>query len=143
MRRLLEKEKGSKNPWEIKQVAGGLIDVEFLAQFLLLRHAHEHEEILVTTVSAALERLKNAGLLDQTAAETLIAAVRLYQGLTQLLRLSIDDEFRPKDAPRGLVELLLRASDAPDLARLEAHLVETQRAVRELFVAIIGEVAIS
>jgi len=140
MRRLLAKEKGSKNPWEIKQVAGGLIDVEFIAQFLLLRHAHAHKDVLATTTSVALERLGAIGLLDLGAEETLLSAVRLYQGLTQLLRLAIDHEFVPKDAPRGLVDLLLRAGDAPDLARLEAELVETQRAVRKIFEQTIGKV---
>jgi glutamate-ammonia-ligase adenylyltransferase len=140
MRSRLEKEKGSKNPWEIKQIAGGMIDVEFLAQFLQLRHAGAHEDILATTTSVALDRLGKAGLLDKAAAETLISAGRLYQGLTQLLRLAIDDEFHPEDAPRGLAELLLRAGDAPDLARLEADLIEAQKAVRDLFVALIGKV---
>jgi glutamate-ammonia-ligase adenylyltransferase len=139
MRRRLEKEKGSKNPWELKQVAGGLIDVEFITQFLLLRYAHAHEDILATTTSVALERLKNKALLDESSAETLISAVRLYQGLTQLLRLSIDAAFRPTDAPRGLTELLLRAGDAPDIGRLEAQLVDIQKSVRKLFVAFLIE----
>lgn len=143
MRRLLAKEKGSKNPWEIKQVAGGLIDVEFITQFLLLRHARAHSDVLATTTSVALERLADRGLLETGAAETLISAVRLYQRLTQLLRLAIDDEFHPKDAPRGLLDLLLRAGDAPDLARLEAELVEAQRAVREIFELTIGKVELT
>jgi glutamate-ammonia-ligase adenylyltransferase len=139
MRQLLEKEKGSKNAWEFKQAPGGLIDVEFIAQFLLLRHAHDHPDILATTTSVALERLKERRLIDPASAETLIAAVRLYQGLTQLLRLSIDDAFRPEDAPRGLTEMLLRAGDAPDIARLEAQLSDMQKSVRKLFVAFLKE----
>lgn len=141
MRRLLQKEKGSQNPWELKQVAGGLIDVEFIAQYLLLRHAHAHEDVLATTTAVALERLRAKELLDKGSAETLLSAAHLYQGLTQLLRLAVDSEFHPKDAPRGLVELLLRAADAPDLPRLEADLVETQKSVRKLFVELIGEVS--
>jgi glutamate-ammonia-ligase adenylyltransferase len=55
------------------------------------------------------------------------------------LRLSIDDAFRPEDAPRGLTEMLLRAGDAPDIARLEAQLSDMQKSVRKLFVAFLKE----
>jgi len=139
MRRLLEKEKGSKNPWELKQVAGGLIDLEFIAQYLMLRHCAVLPDILATATTDALERLAGRGLLKPDDADALIAATRLNQGLTQLLRLAIDAEFKPEDAPRGLTDLLLRFGDSPDIPRLEAHLVETQRRTREIFDATVGK----
>ena len=137
MRQRLEKEKGSKNPFDIKQAAGGLVDVEFIAQYLMLRHAAEHPGCLSTTTPDALRRLAALGLLDPSAAEILIGAARLYQGLTQLLRLAIDGDFSPAEAPRGLSDLLLRAADAPDLTRLEAQLVETQQKTREIFLRLL------
>ncbi|MEF3366132.1 bifunctional [glutamine synthetase] adenylyltransferase/[glutamine synthetase]-adenylyl-L-tyrosine phosphorylase [Methylocystis sp. 9N] len=141
MRQRLEKEKGSTNPWEMKQVAGGLIDIEFLAQYLMLLHGARNVEIFSTTTPIGLHRLKEAGFLDQGAAEALTNAWGLYQGLTQLLRLAIDDAFRPADAPRGLAELLLRVGDAPDLSNLEALLKDTQKKTREIFLKTVGEVA--
>ena len=140
MRRLLEKEKGSTNPWEVKQVAGGLIDIEFLAQYLMLLHGRAHPEIYSPTTADALARLRDAGLLDPGAVEALTNAYRLYQGLTQLLRLAIDDAFRPADAPRGLAEMLQRVGDSPDLSHLEALLTETEKRTRDLFVASVGPV---
>ncbi|QGM98052.1 bifunctional [glutamine synthetase] adenylyltransferase/[glutamine synthetase]-adenylyl-L-tyrosine phosphorylase [Methylocystis parvus] len=140
MRRLIEKEKGSANPWEVKQVAGGLIDIEFLAQYLMLLHGGAHPEIYSTTTPDALERLRGAGLLDSGAAEALLNAYRLYQGLMQLLRLAIDGAFNPREAPRGLAELLLRVGDSPDLSHLEALLTETEKRTREVFVAVVGPV---
>jgi glutamate-ammonia-ligase adenylyltransferase len=137
MRSLLEKEKGSNNPFNIKQVAGGQIDIEFLAQYLLLRHAPECPQCLSTSVMEALQRLRDNGLLDQRAAGGLIAAAKLYQGLNQVLRLAIDDEFIAAKASRGLSDLLLRVADEPDLARLELHLADTQARVRALFVQIV------
>ena len=141
MRRRLEKEKGSTSPWEVKQVAGGLIDIEFLAQYLMLLHGPQHPELFSTNTTVALQRVKDAGFLDAGAAEALTEASKLYQGLTQLLRLSIDDDFRPADAPRGLAELLLRVGDAPDLSNLEALLADTQKRTREIFTSVVGEVA--
>ena len=138
MRRRLEQEKGSTNPWEVKQVAGGLIDIEFLAQYLMLREGPARPEIFSTTTPMALLRLRDAGALDPGAAETLIAASALYQGLTQLMRLAIDDAFRPADATRGLSDLLRRAADAPDLSSLEALLRETEKKTRDVFTRVVG-----
>lgn len=141
MRQRLEREKGSTNPWEIKQTAGGLIDIEFIAQYLMLLHGPRRPEIFSTTTAIALRRLQDAGFLDAGAADALADASSLYQGLTQLLRLAVDDVFRPADAPRGLTELLLRVGDAPDLSHLEALLADTQKRTREIFTRLVGEVA--
>ena len=141
MRRRIEKEKGASSPWEVKQVPGGLIDVEFIAQYLMLLHGPRHPEIFSTTSTVALQKITDAGFLDAGAADALAEASKLYQGLTQLLRLAIDDVFRPADAPRGLTELLLRVGDAPDLSNLEALLADTQKRTREIFTSVVGEVA--
>src|SRR5205823_11356956 len=39
MRGAIAKEKGDGEPWDLKYAAGGLIDIEFIAQFLQLVHA--------------------------------------------------------------------------------------------------------
>ncbi|CAJ0872462.1 Bifunctional glutamine synthetase adenylyltransferase/adenylyl-removing enzyme [freshwater sediment metagenome] len=141
MRRRLEEAKGSSNPFEAKQAQGGLVDIEFIAQYLMLLDGAAHPEIFSPTTPLALRKLRDAGLLDAGAAETLEAASSLYQGLTQLLRLAVDGPFRPADSPRGLTEMLLQIGDSPDLSHLEALLAETQKKVRELFIALIGPVA--
>jgi [glutamine synthetase] adenylyltransferase / [glutamine synthetase]-adenylyl-L-tyrosine phosphorylase len=141
MRRRLEEAKGAESPFEVKQVPGGLIDIEFIAQYLMLRHGPSQPALFSTTTPIALKNLRDAGFLDPGAAETLEAASGLYQGLTQMLRLSVDGAFRPADAPRGLTEMLLRIADSPDLSHLEALLAETQRRVRDIFTAVIGPIA--
>ena len=69
-------------------------------------------------------------------------AVRLYQNLTQILRLCLPGPFDPKSAGPGLLSLLARAADVPDFATLEAHLAETQASVRASFVRILGQGAV-
>ena len=39
MRERIAKEKGTDDIWDLKQVRGGLVDVEFIAQYLQLVHA--------------------------------------------------------------------------------------------------------
>ncbi len=77
-------------------------------------------------------------MLAAEDADVLRPAVRLYQDLTQLLRLCLDGPLDPKTAGAGLLNLLARAADVPDFTTLEAHLTETQAKVRASFVRILG-----
>jgi glutamate-ammonia-ligase adenylyltransferase len=140
MRRTIEEEMGSDRLWDVKLVRGGLIDIEFVAQFLQLREAARHPEILNVETEASLIAAADAKVLSATHAEILLPALRLYHAVTQVVRLCVDEPFDPEAAPDGLKLLLSRAAELPDFARLEAHLGELQRAVRGVFEAIIGKV---
>jgi glutamate-ammonia-ligase adenylyltransferase len=133
MREAIAREKGDGKRWDIKYAAGGLIDVEFVAQYLQLVHAADHPEILDTSTARVLEKAWRLGLLAPEDADVLRPAARLYHDLTQLLRLCLAGPFDPKAAGAGLLGLLARAADVPDFATLEAHLVETQARVRRCF----------
>jgi glutamate-ammonia-ligase adenylyltransferase len=139
MRRAIATEKGDADRWDLKFVAGGLVDLEFIAQYLQLLHAAEHPEILDTSTARVLEKAWRLGLLPTAEIEVLRPAVRLYQNLTQILRLCLPGGFDPKTAGHGLLRLLVRAGDVPDFATLEAHVTETEARVRQSFVRILGE----
>jgi [glutamine synthetase] adenylyltransferase / [glutamine synthetase]-adenylyl-L-tyrosine phosphorylase len=138
MRTKIEDEKGTREPWELKHVRGGLIDIEFLTQFLQLISAHRHPEILDPNSVAALSKLREAGVITATQAEMLVPAATLYHALTQCLRLCLDKPFVPDEAPRALKDLLARASNMPDFATLEASLRDTLAAVHESFEQIVA-----
>jgi glutamate-ammonia-ligase adenylyltransferase len=138
MRAKIADEKGSDGIWDLKQVRGGLVDLEFLAQFLQIVSAAEHPDVLDHNTEMALTKLSAAGVLASGDAETLIPAARLYHTLTQVLRLCLDKPFAAAEAPLALRELLARASDMPDFDTLEAMLKETLAAVREAFDRIVA-----
>jgi glutamate-ammonia-ligase adenylyltransferase len=138
MRTAIAAEKGDSERWNLKYVAGGLIDLEFVAQYLQLVHAAEKPEILDTSTARALDKAARLGVLAADDADVLRPAVRLYQNLTQVLRLCLSGPFDPRSAGPGLLSLLARAADVPDFTTLEAHLAETQGRVRASFVRILG-----
>jgi glutamate-ammonia-ligase adenylyltransferase len=138
MRSAIATEKGDAERWDLKYVAGGLIDIEFVAQYLQLVHAAEHPGILDTSTLKVLDRAWQLGILAPEDAEVLRPAVRLYHDLTQVLRLCLPGAFDPKSAAPGLAALLARAADVPDLATLDAFLGETQAKVRASFNRILG-----
>jgi glutamate-ammonia-ligase adenylyltransferase len=133
MRARIEKEKGTRDPWELKQVRGGLVDLEFIAQHLQLVHAPARPALLSQNTVEALENLAQAGALEPAAADVLLPAARLFNNLTQVLRLCLDEPFVPAKAPDGLKSLLARAGDTPDFRHLEAELVAREAEVATLF----------
>ena len=138
MRKAIATEKGDSDRWNLKYVAGGLIDIEFIAQYLQLVHAARMPEILDTSTARVLDKAWRLGVLVVGDAEVLRAAVRLYHDLTQVLRLCLPGPFDPKAAAPGLIGLLARAADVPDFATLDAFVGETQAKVRASFTRILG-----
>ncbi|MGE5147803.1 MAG: bifunctional [glutamine synthetase] adenylyltransferase/[glutamine synthetase]-adenylyl-L-tyrosine phosphorylase [Candidatus Eiseniibacteriota bacterium] len=139
MRTAIATEKGDGNRWDIKYAAGGLVDLEFIAQYLQLVHAHVQPDILDTSTARVLEKAWALRLIAAEDAEVLRAAVQLYHNLTQILRLCLTGPFDPKTAAPGLLQLLARAGDVPDFATLEATLIDMQARVRASFVRILGK----
>jgi glutamate-ammonia-ligase adenylyltransferase len=139
MRTAIAKEKGDRERWDLKYAAGGLIDIEFIAQYLQLIHAHNMPEILDTSTARVLDKAWTLRVLPVEEAEVLRPAVQLYQDLTQILRLCLASSFNAKTAGAGLLRLLARAADVPDFATLDATLIEMQAKVRASFVRILGK----
>jgi glutamate-ammonia-ligase adenylyltransferase len=133
MRTKIEAEKGTQDIWDLKHVPGGLIDAEFLTQFLELVSAAGNPEVLDQSTAGALSKLVQAGVVPLGEAERLVSAVELYHALTQCLRLCLEKPFVPNEAPRALKDLLARAADMPDFATLEVTLKESLVAVNEAF----------
>jgi [glutamine synthetase] adenylyltransferase / [glutamine synthetase]-adenylyl-L-tyrosine phosphorylase len=133
MREKIDEKKGTRDVWDLKHVSGGLIDIEFLTQFLQVASAHQHPEVMEQNTVGALSKLLRAGVITLADAEILVPAATLLHTLTQCLRLCLDKPFVPDQAPRALKDLLARAADMPDFATLEGMLKDTLRAVHALY----------
>ncbi len=96
MRGAIAKENGDAVRWDLKYAAGGLIDIEFIAQYLLLAHAHQHPGILDRSTARILGKARALGVLSAEDADVLRPAVALYQDLTQILRLCLPGSVRSK-----------------------------------------------
>ncbi len=137
MRRAIAQEKGESDIWDLKYAAGGLVDIEFIAQYLQLVHAARTPEILDVSTVQVLENAARLGILSQSTMEVLRPAARLYHDLTQVLRLCVSSRFDPSNAGEDLLRIMTRAGDAPDFSALEARLRETQSDVRGIFLSLV------
>jgi glutamate-ammonia-ligase adenylyltransferase len=64
------------------------VDLDFIAQYLQLRHGTAHPEVLEGSTAAAFARLAQAGLLGASLAPRLIEATRLMRQVQSFLRLA-------------------------------------------------------
>ena len=146
MRARIDKEHGTEDIWTVKYLRGGLIDIEFIAQYLQLLHAHAAPEVLSPNTAEALGRLADAGVLSADSAETLISTLALWQRIQAYLRLTVEGAFNPAEASEALLAGLGRAA-FPDetgdlaLAALEQRLRASAAKCHGLFAEIVEEPA--
>ena len=124
MRRPDREEKPADGIWDLKMAPGGLVDLEFIVQFLqIVQRRTQLPQILDQNSEGGLEKLAAEGVIEEAAARDLLDAHRLMGALTQVLRLCLSTRFcEPDAAPQGLKSLLLRAADVPDFSLLESAL---------------------
>jgi glutamate-ammonia-ligase adenylyltransferase len=108
MRRRIAEQHKPRNRWNFKYVAGGLIDIEFAVQYLLLREAHAHPDLLTTETTVAIERLAKMGALSPAAASDLTRAVEMAWRVQGLIRLSTQSALDPDTAPEAIKAMLAR-----------------------------------
>ena len=119
MRERMERELAVDDFWSIKRFRGGMIDIEFIAQYLQLRHANSHPEVLSTDTTDALERLAAAGCLERPVADELIEAMILWRRLQGIVRLAFGAGVAGRHESPALQEFVARAAGAADYAALE------------------------
>ncbi len=133
MRALIAKEKGDTDPWDLKLVAGGLLDIEFIAQFLVLAEARTHPKIRDVSTRAIIAKAGEAGLISGDQTKALVDAHRLFTDATQLMRLSVDGPFDPKKTAVGVTRRIAAAAGLPDIRSLEGAIAQARGEARQVF----------
>ncbi|MEZ5658803.1 MAG: bifunctional [glutamate--ammonia ligase]-adenylyl-L-tyrosine phosphorylase/[glutamate--ammonia-ligase] adenylyltransferase [Burkholderiaceae bacterium] len=102
--------------FDLKHDSGGMVDIEFIVQFLVLGHAHQHPELLDNVGNIALlGRAAQAGLIEVRLAAQVADAYREYRrwqhalrmGGAQYARLDHERVSRQREAVRDLWDRLL------------------------------------
>jgi len=137
MRRRIAREFPGKSVWDIKYARGGLIDLEFVVQYLALAHPEAVPMMLRENVATAVASLAVAKRLSMARAQALSDAWRLYTAVQAVLRLSIDGTFDPEQAPPGLSAALGRAAGKRDAGAVGKALASAQKKVAAIYDAIL------
>lgn len=137
MRERLQKEHSKKPAWAIKNHPGGIMDLEFICQYLKLIHGRDHPEILTTNTRQSLIAMKAATLLSPDTAQKLTEIMSLYLNLQGLIRLSLEDRIVTDQIPVALKNALTKAAKQSDFESLSHHLEDVQTYVCKIFDEII------
>jgi glutamate-ammonia-ligase adenylyltransferase len=138
MRALIAKEKGESDAWDLKLAAGGLTDLDFLAQFLVLAYGHHHPQLLVRTTAGVFIAARDTGVIPAEDAERLASAARFIGDVQLWQRFAVEENFDPKAVPERVMRRIATAVGLPDAKMLKAELDETRSAVRAIFRRLLG-----
>jgi len=117
MRANLEKREPGR--WDVKQASGGLVDAEFIVQYLLLRDAARQPQLVHHTDNwRQLDALRDAGVLPTDAAAALVAAGRAYRNWMHRRALQRAD---------GLADEAQFVAERRQVQQLWAQYMETDR----------------
>lgn len=140
MRKLIGEEKPPANIWDFKLIPGGLVDLEFIAQYLtLVAPAKGLPPHVAAESTADVWKRVAAGAMEPQAYDDCMAALTLFTELSQIIRLCIDSDFEPKEAPAGLIDLVCRAGDCPDIGTLEGEVKRLSKTVRKTFSTVVKD----
>jgi glutamate-ammonia-ligase adenylyltransferase len=86
--RMLEGHPNRSGLFDIKHDRGGIVDVEFIVQYLVLGHAHAHAQLTGNKGNLALLRMSaELGLIERDAAEAVHHSYREFRRMQHALRL--------------------------------------------------------
>ena len=133
MRALIAKEKGDSDLWDLKLVAGGLIDIEFIAQYLQLAARAPASRAARRFDPRGRSPPRARGTDDADAGRVLDRRAPLYTDATQFMRLDVAGLFDPAKAAAGVKRRIAAAAELPDFESLQGAVREAREAVRRVY----------
>jgi glutamate-ammonia-ligase adenylyltransferase len=130
--------------YNIKTGRGGMVDVEFIVQYLQLGHGHTIPEIRNTNTLVSLKALRASGVLSPEDGESLIDGYKFLRRLENRLRIIHDYSMNDLGGSKNyLNKLALRLGYDPKLKnpgevlmKEYEHVTDT---VREVYARILGD----
>lgn len=121
--------------WALKQAHGGLIDIEFVAQYGLLSKSIANARAPETS----LPLLADHGVVSEVDAQALTVAYALQSHLQHVERIAHAGAFQADEAGEGLKAALARIGGAKDFDELEMKLAATRAAAADVVNRVLGD----
>jgi glutamate-ammonia-ligase adenylyltransferase len=136
MRERIERELGGTG--DLKTGAGGVMDIEFVAQYLQLVHGYAHPSLRTTSTQVALRAAASAGIAPARDLELLDQGYRFLRGIEHRLRVVHDQPIHRLPETRDELDKLARRSGFPDGSVLLAHVERWQHDIRAAYRRLLG-----
>lgn len=133
LRAKITKEFGNDNPWNLKYVHGGIIDLDFLAQYFILLHAGKYPDLIAGSSGAVFTKLIEYQLIDGAIGGQLVEAHGFFSALFALVRLCGGGVINETVATDGLKHIIAKTLHLKDFDEVKAKLVATIATVKGHF----------
>ncbi|HEY0479893.1 MAG TPA: bifunctional [glutamate--ammonia ligase]-adenylyl-L-tyrosine phosphorylase/[glutamate--ammonia-ligase] adenylyltransferase [Kofleriaceae bacterium] len=143
MRERIERELGRGAPrhgiaGDLKAGPGGIVDIEFAAQYLQLIHGHGHPALRTTATAGALEAAAAEGLADPRDVALLAQGYRFLRKIEHRLRVVHDQPIHRLPEAKAELDKLARRSGFPDGSVLLEHVERWQHDVRSAYLRLLA-----
>ena len=144
MRMENELAKETAETYNIKTGRGGMVDVEFTVQFLLLKYGCRYPQLRTPSTIVALKEIRTLGLLAENEAEIMLSGYKFLRKLENRLRIIHDYSVNDLGGPKNYInKLALRLGYDPKLKNPGGQLIcdyeETTGRIRDCYDRILGE----
>jgi [glutamine synthetase] adenylyltransferase / [glutamine synthetase]-adenylyl-L-tyrosine phosphorylase len=133
-RQKIDQQYHSNDPWKIKYCRGGLIDVEFIGQFLQLRYGHQFPQLIDSNITSVFRKCGELGVIDTDTAKTLAEAAEFLFDLQSLLRLAYEGKLT-----ENVKLVLTSALKKEQFSQVENRLFATESTIWEGFDRLVGK----
>jgi glutamate-ammonia-ligase adenylyltransferase len=135
IRSKMRKQNPPRNSWDVKHAQGGLIDLDFIAHYLQLLHAHAQPEMLSRHSMRVFESARWLYLMPDEQVHALLQACRIQRDVLSILRLCAQDVSEGLPQYPGLRHFMLKHFETDDTAELAPRLEQLQQEAWSVFCA--------
>ncbi len=140
MRLRIASEHGTRNPWAVKYVRGGIVDCEFIAQMLVLTHAHAHPTLWHQDSAQIFRNAFTLGLTEEAYVTPLIEARDFLSDLLSVSRLMSDDVLTDDTMSAGLKRTLVSLMGEDSFESLKDRLISHLDSVKRIYSLLIPSI---
>ena len=133
MRRRMGTQYRTDDMWDFKHARGGQVDIDFISQYLILKHAVDFPTIVAGDPVIALGEAHLLGLIDPAIGDRLIEAARLRHRLQQVTRLIVGSKLAEDKLGAPAKKHLAQIASEPDFSALTALILDQQALVFDIF----------
>lgn len=126
MRKKIRENHKPRGDWDLKRLEGGIVDLEFIAQYYQLLNGANDCRIYGANTLAVIQNLSDFGILENELASRLIRAGIALSKTRQILSIIAGPEFEPKTATNSTKKAIARALNEPDFSMADAALKEAR-----------------
>ncbi|HUH02139.1 MAG TPA: bifunctional [glutamate--ammonia ligase]-adenylyl-L-tyrosine phosphorylase/[glutamate--ammonia-ligase] adenylyltransferase [Kofleriaceae bacterium] len=139
MRDRMERELGGgRGEFDLKVGRGGIVDVEFAAQYLQLVWGPEHQELRCQSTIPALRAAADLGLADAEACQILIDGYRVLRRIENRLRIVHDRSINRLPPPGRDLDVLARRTGHGDGEALRADCDRWMGQIRAAYICLLS-----